>query len=227
MPAMMHSAYARIGIGPRYHTPRSGLGMSAQDGGGHGATVARGGSPGPGRAPAIRRPAAHPRQARGSAGVGARMPRPGRAAGVRRPVSAATLGARGRPRRVRPPARGRRGPACSAAVTNAEPTITPSANAATSAAWSPRPHAEPDADRQRRCARGSGRRAAARRSRTASRAPVTPMIDGGVDEPAAWPRRSWRSARRSRTARPGRSGRGRARRRRRATRRPRPGSGPG
>jgi hypothetical protein len=30
MPAMMHRAYARIGIGPRCHTPRSGLGMVAR-----------------------------------------------------------------------------------------------------------------------------------------------------------------------------------------------------
>ena len=29
MPAMMHSAYARIGSGPRYHTLRVGLGIEA------------------------------------------------------------------------------------------------------------------------------------------------------------------------------------------------------
>ena len=43
-----------------------------------------------------------------------------------------------------------------------------------------------------------------------SRAPVTPIVDGGVDEPAAGGRGRARSARRSRTGRPGRSGPGRA-----------------
>ena len=117
---------------------------------------------------------------------------------------------------------GRRSPAArssgwsSRARTNAEPTITPSAYDATSAAWSPLLTPRPTADRQ------VGRRAGAgdqRPGEVAGRgAGAGDAHDGGgVDEARGRRRWSSRSARRWSTARPGRPCRGRARRRRRST----------
>ncbi len=108
--------------------------------------------------------------------------------------------------------------------TSAEPTMTPSAKAATCAGLLAARDAEADAHR-RRPARAPRTRptSVAAASPTLSRAPVTPISRGGVDEAARGGGGGRRSARRWTTARLGRSGRGGARRWLRATAPPRPG----
>ena len=109
------------------------------------------------------------------------------------------------------------------ARTSAEPTITPSAKPATSAAWSPletpRPTQTGMSGARRADPLDQGRRGVADAGARAG----DPHGRRGVDEPAGRAARRPRSGRRTRTARPGRSGPARARRTPRSTRRPRPG----